>query len=156
LNDTASAVEGVVKQDAHREYILYAFPFSQVDTLIKYPKSYDLDTLIQDGNALLQASVEVNNTRIQGILQCLESEKELSGAINKAFSKRLSRFAIYLDPVIRVSVTTERNFYLTSHYTPADLSMLRDFDIFKERLAIVQKCFVTRGKGLKSLKSEDD
>jgi hypothetical protein len=34
--------------------------------------------------------------------------------------------------------------------------MLTDFDVFKERLAIVQKCFVTRGKGLKSLNLADD
>jgi hypothetical protein len=149
-------VEGVVKQDSHREFILYAFPLSKVETLIKYPKAYDLDTLIQDGNALLQDSLAANNTQVQGILQCLKSEKELTGMVSQALSKRASRFAVYLDPVIRVSFTTERNFYVTCHYTPADLPMLNDFDVFKERLAIVQKCFVTRGKGLKSLKREYD
>ena len=124
--------------------------------MIRYPKAYDLDTLIQDGNALLQDSLTANNTQVLGILHGLKSEKDLTGVVGQAFSKRASRFAVYLDPVIRVSFTTERNFYLTCHYTPADLPMLTDFDVFKERLAIVQKCFVTRGKGLKSLKSEDD
>jgi hypothetical protein len=149
-------VAGVVKNDTHREFIVYAFPLSPVETLIRYPKAYDLDALIQDGNGLMQESLEANNTLVQGILKCLKSGKELTGVVSQAFSKRASRFAVYLDPVIRVSFTTERNFYLTCHYTPADLSMLTDFDVFKERLAIVQKCFVTRGKGLKSLNSEDD
>lgn len=156
LNDTVSAVEGVVKHDAHREYILYAFPLSPVESLIHYPKAYDLDTLIRDGNGLMQSALAANNTLIQGILRCLNSKKELSGVIDKAFSKRASRFAVYVDAVTRVSVTTERNFYLTCHYTPADLPMLKDFDVFKERLDIVQKCFVTRGKGLKSLSLEDN
>jgi hypothetical protein len=127
-----------------------------VETLIKYTQTYDLDTLIQDGNALMLDSLAANNTRVQGLLQCLNSEKDLSDVIRQAFSKRASRFAVYLDSVLRVSFTTERNFYLTCHYTPADLPMLTDFEDFKERLDIVQKCFVTRGKGLKSLKREDD
>lgn len=47
-----------------------------------------------------------------------------------------------------ISVTTMNNLYLIGHLTQADLSLLKDFDIVKEELDIVNKCYVTRGKGL--------
>jgi hypothetical protein len=38
--------------------------------------------------------------------------------------------------------------------TGADLSILSDFDSFKDRLDIVNKCFVTRGLPLIELKND--
>jgi len=45
----------------------------------------------------------------------------------------------------RISLTTRRVFYLIGHLTQADLSLLKDFNDIKDRLDIVNKCFVTRG-----------
>jgi hypothetical protein len=46
----------------------------------------------------------------------------------------------------RISLTTVTNNYLIGHATHADLSLFKDFDIWKEELDIVGKSFVTRGK----------
>jgi hypothetical protein len=46
------------------------------------------------------------------------------------------------------SVTKVKNIYLIAHLTNADLSMLKDFDEFKEQLDIVNSSFVTLGKPL--------
>lgn len=46
----------------------------------------------------------------------------------------------------RVSVTKILNNFLIGHYTPADLSMLSDFEDIKYQLDIINKCFVTLKK----------
>ena len=55
----------------------------------------------------------------------------------------------YLHLPEKVSVTTKRVYTVTAHLTPADLSMLSDFDVFKEELSIVNGSFVTLGKPFK-------
>jgi hypothetical protein len=69
---------------------------------------------------------------------------------NKGISvrgKRLSRK--YTDEYTgsRLSVTTVRNLYLAAHLTRADLSIMKDFEDFKDELSIVSKEYVTMGKG---------
>jgi hypothetical protein len=49
----------------------------------------------------------------------------------------------------KVSVTKIRNNYLIAHLTNADLSMLNDFESFKDQLDIVNRSFVTLGKPMK-------
>jgi len=46
----------------------------------------------------------------------------------------------------KVSVTKIRNNYFIAHLTNADLSILNDFESFKDNLDIVNKSFVTLGK----------
>jgi hypothetical protein len=48
----------------------------------------------------------------------------------------------------KVSVTKIRNNYFIAHLTNADLSMMNDFESFKDDLNIVQNNFVTLGKPL--------
>lgn len=62
--------------------------------------------------------------------------------------KKLTRVNMTSFTYERVNVTREKNIYLISHLTNADLCMLRDFDNFKEGLSIVNKCLVTLGKPL--------
>ena len=47
---------------------------------------------------------------------------------------------------VKVSVTRVRNNIFIGHLTPADLSILKDFTLFKDELDIVNKSFVTLGK----------
>ena len=62
--------------------------------------------------------------------------------------KRLSRkFRTDLFPQ-KVSVTTSKSYTIIAHLTPADLSMLSDFESIKEELSIVNGSFVTLGKPL--------
>lgn len=46
----------------------------------------------------------------------------------------------------RLSITTKINNYLIAHYTPADLSIMDDFDEYKYEMDIVNKSFVTLRK----------
>lgn len=46
----------------------------------------------------------------------------------------------------RLSVTSKINNYILAHYTPADISMLDDFEEYKNELDIVNKSFVTLKK----------
>lgn len=46
----------------------------------------------------------------------------------------------------RVSVSRIKTVYLTAHLSHADLSMLSDFEEFKDQLSVVNKTFVTLGK----------
>ncbi|KAI1418742.1 hypothetical protein F5Y12DRAFT_608032 [Xylaria sp. FL1777] len=47
-----------------------------------------------------------------------------------------------------LSVTKKINNYMIAHYTPADMSMFEDFEIYKDQFDIVNKCFVTLKKPL--------
>lgn len=47
-----------------------------------------------------------------------------------------------------ISFSIIKNTYIICHYSPADLSMLRDFDEIKDMLGTVKKVFVTLGKPL--------
>lgn len=49
---------------------------------------------------------------------------------------------------VRFNVMTSRVTYVCMHESGADLSMLSDFDVFKERLDIVGRSFVTLRKAL--------
>lgn len=61
--------------------------------------------------------------------------------------KRLSR--VYLSEFSqRISVTKTKSYFIIAHLTPADLSLLSDFDDYKDDLSIVNGSFVTLGKPL--------
>jgi len=63
--------------------------------------------------------------------------------------KRLTRkYVTDLFPQ-KVSVTKSRNYYIIAHLTPADLSLMKDFNEIKEDLSIVNGSFVTLGKPIK-------
>lgn len=49
----------------------------------------------------------------------------------------------------QLSITVTRNLYISMHESSADLSILSDFDTFKEELSLVSGSFVTLGKALK-------
>lgn len=74
-------------------------------------------------------------------------EIEIHGVIDDG-SKRMSRTKMNSFTGDMVSVTKIKNIYLIAHLTNADLSMLKDFDIFKEELDIVNSSFITLGKPL--------
>lgn len=65
--------------------------------------------------------------------------------------KRLSR--VYRTDLFpqNLSITKSKTYFVIAHLTPADLSMLTDFNEIKEDLSIVNGSFVTLGKPLKFL-----
>ena len=60
--------------------------------------------------------------------------------------KNLTRSSMNSFTEDKVSVTKIKNIYLIAHFSNADLSMLSDFDKFKDGLDIVQKSYITLRK----------
>lgn len=72
---------------------------------------------------------------------------KLVKSIHNSSNKPLSRIT-YRHGESCLSITINRILYLCMHESSADLSMLKDFDEFKENLDIVSRSFVTLGKPL--------
>jgi hypothetical protein len=82
--------------------------------------------------------------------KCLVLIKASPTEFKDSGEKRLSR--LFIDLFLasdKVCITTTKNYYLISHLTQADLSMLSDFETIKENLSIVNGSFVTLRDPLK-------
>lgn len=85
---------------------------------------------------------------------CDEGEKVLDYESNesvtsgqKVCEKRMRRVVKNLPDAVSITIT--KTYYVIGHLTPADLSQLNDFDVYKDDLNIVNGSFVTLGKALK-------
>lgn len=87
----------------------------------------------------------INYTNIETISETIsENEEEEDEEI-----KYLSRKYHHLFTGARISFTYYLNNVLIGHNTPADLSLLKDFETFKPELDLVNKSFITLGKGFR-------
>jgi len=143
-------IEKGVKNVKIDDYWVFTFDKSDVKTFIKYTGEYTSKELIIDSDSLNN-----NNHRdsLYKIIELLNDvcKKEMSNklikSIDKSSNKRLSRIT-YRHGDSRLSITTNRVLYICMHESAADLSILKDFDTFKENLDIVSRAFVTLGKPL--------
>ena len=69
-----------------------------------------------------------------------KNENENEKAVTRRFLTNFSH---------RISVTRVKVYFIVAHLTPADLSLLSDFDLIKEDLSVVNGSFVTLGKYFK-------
>ena len=90
-------------------------------------------------------SKDENGREVLSVIESksLPSEKEIEQLKISKMSRTLLRGLTEGD---KVSVTKIRNNYIIAHYSPADLSMLNDFDVFVEDLSIVNDTYVTLGR----------
>lgn len=112
-----------------------------------------------DGVEKLEVGVDktlplIETTSASQIIEEEELHKieTLETIASKATSeKRLSRE--YISDLFpqKISVTRTRQYFVIAHLTPADLSLLSDFEEIKEELSILNGSFVTLGKPLKYL-----
>lgn len=49
----------------------------------------------------------------------------------------------------RLKTRFNKKLFLIAHYSPAELGFFTDFEEFKDRLSIINKCFITLGRGFK-------
>jgi hypothetical protein len=138
--------------------IFFAFDLSEVSKIVKFTSVYSSSDLINDANSLVEGVIRDNTIKIVDIINSFTGRVKESESIQlkmlKAFSKRTSRLSYGYSEGKKLSITTVRNLYISCHMTGADLSILSDFDSFKDRLDIVNKCFVTRGLPLIELKND--
>ena len=82
----------------------------------------------------------LNEYNVLKTIEATEPPKEME------ILKKMTRSSMNSFTADKVSVTKIRTNYFLAHLTNADLSMLNDFEIIKEKLNIVNKSFVTLGK----------
>lgn len=132
-------------------YKVYSFPKSEVKSFIKYTNEYTSKDLITDSDSLNNVNNENSLLEIIGFLNDVCGIKHLSSrmknSIKNSSNKSLSRIT-YKHGLSRLSITINRMLTICMHESAADLSMLKDFETFKENLDIVHRSFVTLGKPL--------
>lgn len=142
-----------VKKWDMNDFHLYTFPKTSVETLIKYVNEYNSIDLIKDSEALKEFEhFRALNNFIE-LLNVITGKEEISKkmlkSIHNSVSKPKSRIVYkFNENNSRLNITINRTLYLCMHESAADLSMLKDFEILKESLDIIDRSFVTRGKPL--------
>lgn len=142
-----SNIESVLVGD----YKLFLFPRSGVKTIIKYLSEYSSKDLIDDSDSLNHDNHEKSLYNLIELLNDICGDKEmsskLSNSITKSSNKHSSRIT-YRSGNLRLSVTINKILYICMHESSADLSVLKDFNVFKENMDIVSRSFVTINKPL--------
>lgn len=140
-----------IKNETTKNYIIFFFPRSEVETFIRYNEKYSSQDLIKDSDSLNNEDHEKSLLNLIEILNYLNGEKvmseKLSKSIHNSSNKNLSRLT-YRSGTLRLSITINRFLYIVMHESAADLSVLNDFDVFKEKLNIIARSFITLGKPL--------
>lgn len=143
----------------------YCFPLSKPINFFEFQSSYTLENLLQVALDKSVTSLESGVSDISKILSgiseslSIDSHKIVpsitlpAGALSlytvdsTAMDKKVLRGAVSRFRVpshnCQVSISSYLNVWLAAHLSGADLSMLRDFDSFKEDLSIIGKGFVT-------------
>lgn len=142
--------------------IIFLLPHTELKQLFKFTNSYTLKELIENTDEMMDDSLKANSLlftkKVNEIFKTydLRTVDRIGDRIDdllnldkmyKAFNKCNSRFSINFKDV-KVHVTTKLNLILCCHLSNADLSMLSDFEEFKNDLTIVNKNYVVLGRGL--------
>jgi len=148
---TLSEIKGVKSFDTINEH-LFSFPKSDTLSKIKYPEVYTSNDLLIDSDNLKgnehSASLEMF-IKIMNDVSGNSMSSKMRESISKSSDKHTSRISYkFNNSEEQVSISINRLLYLCMHESGADLSMLSDFDTFKENLDIVGRSFVTRCKPL--------
>lgn len=132
--------------------MLFTFPKTAPETLIKYVNEYTSVELLKDSEGLNDIEHSKALLNFIDILNGVSGvEKEISpkmfSSLENSTKKPTSRIS-YRFGKSKLSITTNRILFICMHESPADLSILKDFEVFKEQLDIVGRSFVTRGRPL--------
>jgi len=146
---------------------VFSFPRTPIQPFIYYDEGegYSIEDMIKQANLLGDSYLIEDYNKLIELLKRISKNVELhfdwsekeNNILKQIESKSLpedlevkkmtrSFMSSFTDD--KVSVTKIRNSYLIAHLTNADLSMMKDFELFKEELNIVNKSFVTLGKPL--------
>jgi hypothetical protein len=156
--------------DADEYEYIFCFKRTDVESIIKYVDTYSSEDLIKDTESIktndhrkaLHAFVKILNDVISNddhdiydddvdddVNNCRNISDRMLKTLNKCVNQPVSRLSYkYNNSNDQLLITVNRLLYLCMHESSADLSMLSDFDEFKESLDIVGRSFVTRGKPL--------
>ena len=142
-------------EDVKKDQIIFVLPLSKLHTYLGYPPQmvgYTLRELVKQAYSLSFDDFITEFETFTAILNKLDYKGDASSVLDwfktNGFSKPRGRTTLTFNNGDRISFTVVKKVYLVAHYNSADLSMLNDFDEFKQELSIVLKSFVTLGKPL--------
>lgn len=126
-------------------YLVCVFPQSEVRSSIQYVNEYTSRQLITDSEGLNDENHKKSlNTVIDMFneINGKETSDKLLASLENNSNKRSTRIT-YRHMGGRLSISLKRQLTICLHESTADLSILKDFDQFKESLDIVGRYFVT-------------
>lgn len=164
-----------LKHISDNSYDIFVFPRTEIRTAIflnKMEEGFTLANLINEIKILVKTDINKTYEDLMKVLKEIYNkvsmdnfneiellglkwnenyyDKEIYNEIDTLASeddtKRLSRSKMNSFTGDMANVTKIKNIYLIAHLTNADLTMLKDFETFKEQLDIVNSSFVTLGK----------
>jgi hypothetical protein len=159
LKDIVSKVEVIpgVKKEIVNGDVVFSFPKTERRTLFRLFKpedKYSSVELMNDCDNLIDNDHKVSLTELIAVLNEL-SGKKMSGKMEKSIDRCINQHSSRIIYKFRdgeeekvLSISVKRMLYVMMHYSPAEISMLSDFESFKEELDIIRGSFVTRGKPL--------
>lgn len=138
--------------DVKKDQIVFVLPLSPHKHKIEYPvNGYSLEDLLKGSNGLMEVSNKSHFDKVlqilfslDGLIKPLRLNKWYEGSSDKIRTSTRLQF----ENGAKITLSIVKNHYVCSHYNSADLSMLRDFDVIKPMLSIVNKSFVTVRKPL--------
>ena len=103
---------------------------------IELAKKYVGYSEVEELNSSFEQRLPLLTNASENVLEDLAEQKSSRQYLTEVFPQKLS-------------VSRSKNYYIIAHLTPADLSLLSDFELIKEELSIVNGSFVTLGKPIK-------
>ncbi len=100
-----------------------------------------IDSEISEGDVAVDSTTDASTDTTTEMFRNVQDD-----TINKKVSPGRGYMTSFSND--RVSVTRICNIYIAAHLTNADLSMLNDFNDFKDDLSIINKNFATLGRGV--------
>jgi hypothetical protein len=149
INEKISDIKDVTKIQIEG-YNIYAFVKSDVKRYIKYTSSYSSKQLVSDSDILLNKDIEDSFINFMGVLNGIrgcDMSSKLKKSVLRSSNKPQSRIS-YRHGSSKLNISIKRIMYICMHESTADLSILSDFDTFKEQLDIINRSFVTLKKPL--------
>jgi hypothetical protein len=139
--------------------VVFAFPKTERRELFKLfqpGEKYSSIELMNVCDNLVDNDLEVSLTNLMALLievsgkdDTTEMKDSIKRCIKQPSSRIIYKFRGCNDVERVLSISVKRVMYILMHYSPAELSLLSDFESFKEELDIIQGLYVTRGKPLK-------
>jgi len=135
------------------EHIVFKSSRSYLELKVNYLNEYSLEKLISDSNEL---SIPILKARYNSLVKFMKDELITEGSVtphdddisipDNSIKFKIIKTKIGNSRKDYINITRIRNNYIITHFSPADLTMLSDFNLFKDKLSIIDKSFVTLGK----------
>lgn len=153
LVESLHGITGVIYfEDLKKDQIIFVLPISEVLTYVGYPSNEDGYSLKELVKKAYSMAFPTFTTDFELFTSLINNSLSYKGGVTKFVewfkecNKPRARTVLTFNTTDKISFNLVKKLYIIAHYNTADLSMLKDFDEFKDDFSIVGKSFVTLGK----------